>query len=117
MPRRPARPCSKPGCPHRQPCPVHGGQRPPRERRPDSRPSASERGYDRKWRRIRAQYLRLHPRCVVCGEPATEVDHIVPLADGGTNKHGNLQALCKSHHSQKTNRFDGGFGNRRGGGI
>lgn len=78
----------------------------------DSRPSAAKRGYDRKWRRIRAMYLKKHRRCVVCGEQATEVDHIIPLADGGSNKWENLQAMCKSHHSKKTASADGGFGNR-----
>ena len=86
-------------------------------RKPDVRPSAAARGYDRKWRRIRAQYLKSHPDCVVCGEPAEEVDHIVSLADGGTHKWENLQSLCKTHHSQKTVVFDGGFGNPKGGGI
>lgn len=107
MPRRPVLPCSKPGCPHRKPCPVHKAQR-----SPDPRPSASERGYDQKWRRIRAAFLKKYSACAVCGAEATEVDHITPLKDGGTNEWSNLQPLCKSHHSQKTNQVDGGFGNK-----
>ena len=36
---------------------------------------------------------------------ATEVDHVLPMADGGAMyDEANLQALCKSHHSQKTAR-------------
>lgn len=31
-----------------------------------------------------------------------EIDHIIPLATGGTNLRENLQALCKSCHNQKT---------------
>ena len=31
-----------------------------------------------------------------------EIDHILPLATGGTNFRDNLQALCKSCHNQKT---------------
>jgi len=111
MPHRPASPCSKPGCPHRKPCPVHKAQR-----SPDTRPSAAARGYDQKWRRIRAAFLKKYSVCVVCGNQAMEVDHIMPLEAGGTNDWDNLQALCKRCHSQKTNRFDGGFGNRRVGG-
>jgi len=37
-------------------------------------------------------------------EAAAEVDHIVPLARGGTHDLANLQPLCKSCHSKKTMR-------------
>ena len=110
---RASKPCSQPGCPSLQPCPDH----PAKRRQPDDRPSAAARGYDRNWRRIRAAYLKKHPCCVECGEPATEVDHRTSLADGGTHEWRNLQSLCKRHHSQKTVKHDGGFGNKRVGGI
>jgi 5-methylcytosine-specific restriction endonuclease McrA len=45
-----------------------------RERR-----SAAKRGYDAVWRELRASFLARHPTCCVCGEAATEVDHIIPL--------------------------------------
>ncbi len=48
-----------------------------------------------------------HPGRVVV---ATEVDHIVPLAAGGSNTIDNLQPLCRSCHSKKTVKEDGGFG-------
>ena len=41
-----------------------------------------------------------------CTERATEVDHIVPLRQGGTSEADNLQTLCKRHHSRKTARYD-----------
>lgn len=107
MPTRPKQPCAHPGCPNRKPCPIHK-----RQRTEDTRPSAAERGYDQKWRRTRAAFLKKHPTCVGCGGDASEVDHIVPLKDGGTNEWSNLQAMCKSCHSNKTNTFDGGFGNK-----
>jgi len=74
MPKRPSSPCSRPGCPHRKPCPVHT-----QKRAPDTRPSSAARGYDRTWRQIRAAFLKKHPDCLVCGQPAEEVDHIIPL--------------------------------------
>jgi hypothetical protein len=40
--------------------------------------------------------------CRTCGEPANEVDHIVEVADGGTNVPSNLQLLCAEHHAEKT---------------
>jgi len=120
MPSRPLRPCSAPRCAGRATngryCEAHAHLA-QQARKPDDRPSASARGYDAKWRRVRAAYLKRHSECVVCGEQATEVDHIVPLADGGTHQWTNLQAMCKTHHSQKTVYLDGGFGNRRGGGT
>lgn len=41
------------------------------------------------------------------------MDHIVPLAQGGTNDTSNLQTLCRSCHSKKTVLYDGGFGRER----
>lgn len=81
--------------------------------REDNRPSAAKRGYDGTWRKIRLQVLREEPLCRVCHAnghitPAQEVDHIVPLARGGTHARANLQPLCKTHHSQKTAREDMG---------
>lgn len=74
-------------------------------RRPvDDRPSAAARGYDAKWRMTRARFLKRNPACVECGDKATDVDHIKPRADGGTDEWTNLQALCHSCHSKKTRR-------------
>jgi 5-methylcytosine-specific restriction endonuclease McrA len=55
--------------------------------------------------------LSAHPYCVDCGRKATEPDHIIPIADGGTNDWDNLRARCKHHHSQHTAHAGGGFGN------
>lgn len=37
-----------------------------------------------------------------CEEPAVDVDHIVPLWAGGSNRDDNLEGLCVPHHVQKT---------------
>lgn len=38
-----------------------------------------------------------------CDEPAIDVDHIIPLWAGGSNRDDNLEGLCVPHHKQKTN--------------
>jgi len=64
--------------------------------------------YDARWQRIRNQTLSGEPLCRIClaagrTVPATVVDHIVPLQDGGTHARDNLQPLCKTcHDSIKT---------------
>lgn len=58
------------------------------------------------YRRHRRQVLeRAAGRCEACGEPTgdtTQVDHIVPIRDGGDNSLANLRALCRDCHRQKT---------------
>jgi 5-methylcytosine-specific restriction enzyme A len=75
------------------------------------RPSSSKRGYGRKWRFIRAKFLKTYPTCG-CGAPATEVDHIVAKSKGGGNEWSNLQPMCKPCHSRKTVAVDGALGKR-----
>ena len=38
-----------------------------------------------------------------CGARAAELDHITPLAAGGTHNPANLQPLCRRCHKRKTN--------------
>ncbi|WP_313193696.1 HNH endonuclease signature motif containing protein [Shinella zoogloeoides] len=67
------------------------------------RPTARERGYDSKWDRERAAYLKAHPRCVMCGAPSRVVDHKTPHK--GDKKlfwsRSNWQALCTPCHSSR----------------
>jgi 5-methylcytosine-specific restriction protein A len=52
-------------------------------------------GSTRKWRNRREQILtRDRYTCRQCGRPARHVDHITPVAWGGTDHPSNLQALC-----------------------
>ena len=84
------------------------------------RGSASQRGYDARWRRLRLLVLNRQPFCAdpfghhaANGPrliPARHVDHVVPRADGGTDDEENLQALCATCHARKTVLHDGGFG-------
>lgn len=109
MPSRSLKPCSYPGCPN-----LTTGGRCPLHKRPDTRPTATERGYDAEWRRLRAQHLRDNPWCVMCAsfgkvERATEVDHIIPHKGDEALRldPDNLQSMCKWHHSQKTAKENG----------
>lgn len=121
MSHRPPHGCATPGCPAL----VRGGARCPEHDRAlraeidSTRPSPSRRGYDVTWRAIRDAFLRRHPLCEMeCAArslttPASQVDHKLPLARGGTHDSRNLQAACASCHSRKTAREDGRFGLRR----
>lgn len=105
---RPPKACMYPGCPGKAYdgayCEKHTR---PKVRQKDTRPSSSSRGYDRKWQKYRAEYLRQHPYCVKCGKKANVVDHIVPPRAGGSfYDPSNHQALCKKCHGVKTYRKD-----------
>lgn len=55
-----------------------------------------------RYRNARAQVLdRDHHTCVYCGRPAREVDHVVPVAKGGTNTTHNLVAACRACNRRK----------------
>lgn len=66
--------------------------------------------YDKRWQKLRAEHLRLHPLCVICGKTAVDVDHKVPIRVAPMLKYvsTNLQSLCRSHHSLVTQAFDNG---------
>lgn len=122
MPKLAPRPCSVPGCPRLTTdgrfCEEHQAQQP--KRPPDNRPSAAARGYDHTWRRLRRMILTTSPLCVECEKHgrivlATDVDHIIPLSQGGTNHINNLQPLCHSCHSRKTAVESSGWGKGEGG--
>jgi len=58
-------------------------------------PRIERDGSTRAWRSTRARILaRDGHRCRQCGEPAQHVDHITPVASGGTDHPSNLRALC-----------------------
>lgn len=44
--------------------------------------------------------------CVKCGDKATDIDHIIELANGGTDDIENLQPLCSPCHKAKTAAFN-----------
>lgn len=100
---RALRVCPTSGCPEL----LQPGQRCPRcaptaER---ARGTATQRGYDARWRRVRAAYLRAHPICECgCGGIATDVDHIDGLGPHGPRGYdpANLRSLTHACHSRRT---------------
>lgn len=71
----------------------------------------AKRFYDStRWQRLRRAYLTANPLCEECllkgiTEIAEEVDHKIPIADGGSpTDWDNLQSLSKTCHSRKTRR-------------
>lgn len=58
----------------------------------------------KRWRMLRRAVLHDQPLCA-CGEIATDVDHIVPIEDGGGKwDRSNLRGMCLACHARKTNR-------------
>lgn len=56
---------------------------------------------------LAALWIYLDFRCCYCHEQfEIETDHILPLAEGGSNKIENIQFLCQTHHRLKHRRFD-----------
>ena len=69
--------------------------------------SRHQRGYGNDWYRIRNAKIKMNPLCEYCKEDdvytvATEVDHVVALANGGTHSMDNLKSSCKECHKIKT---------------
>jgi 5-methylcytosine-specific restriction endonuclease McrA len=58
-------------------------------------------GSTRAWRRQRARILAENPVCQYCGGPATTVDHVIPLARGGTDDLANLVPACAVCNGRK----------------
>lgn len=125
MSKRPASVCP---CGYRVPpglkCPCAQKREKERKARADAaRPSARERGYDTKWDRERAEYLKAHPRCQhvrndkPCGRPSTVVHHVI--AHKGDRKlfwrRSNWLSVCKACHDGPLQRQERGAGQRLSG--
>ena len=92
-------------------CPAHRSQR--YQRPADKRRGTSAaRGYDARWRKVRALYYQRHPLCEDCLEEGRltdqgiEVDHVIPIAVRPDLRLAleNLRSLCRRHHKRKTDR-------------
>jgi len=123
MPQKPPRGCARSGCPNLTTnrsglCDLHDKQA--QQAADARRGTATQRGYEARWRKARVIYLREHPLCVHCQQEglivaATQVDHIIPHRGDYELMwdESNWQSLCTHHHSLKTASEDGAFGNKR----
>lgn len=48
-------------------------------------------------------FSRSNSKCVYCGAQATDIDHVIPRANGGTNSTYNLVASCRACNEKKSN--------------
>jgi len=109
MPYKPKQYCRFPGCNQLVDTRYCEQHKKPVSKYEEDRESASNRGYDRKWQRLRAYKLRLNPLCEEClkhgiVEPAEEVHHIKSVEQYPELRLvlDNLESLSKSCHSKKT---------------
>lgn len=94
MPAKACARCGQPFAPrnrHMRFCPQH-------ERRSPTTDALRDPAYRRARRRM------LPASCVYCGEPATTLDHVIPVAAGGTNDDNNLVPACGNCNSSKADR-------------
>jgi 5-methylcytosine-specific restriction protein A len=108
MPIKPKHPCNRPGCPaltYERLCPDH--KREHNRRFDATRGTTKQRGYAGTWPARRKRWLALHSLCETCEAnglvvAATEVDHVIPLAQGGADDESNYSSKCHPCHSRKT---------------
>lgn len=108
MARRPSKVkvCVHPGCPNLTDggtrCDAHRPAYTPWPDRDERRPKVS--GWERQ-RRNKIVMARHGRVCHVCGQGgADQVDHVVPLAQGGSDTMDNLRPAHKQCHAAKTRR-------------
>jgi 5-methylcytosine-specific restriction enzyme A len=116
-----ASPCKQRNCPSKAIrglgyCQAHRHLIPPPVRKKDTetgRETPAARGYDKRWGRLRAAFLRQYPLCYDCQvighiRPAVLVHHIVSIRNGGDRlDKNNLISLCRECHARR----------HRGGGL
>ena len=109
MPRTPKRPCRYPGCPNLCEKGIYCKEHRKEWSHEALRGGASARGYDARWQKARAAYLKRRPLCAECQKngaltPATVVDHIIPHRGDRSLfwDERNWQPLCKGCHDRKT---------------
>lgn len=118
MPEKPFRPCNHMHCPElvrdSRYCDNHAKEHEGDNRNrirfakarlhQDPTEAANNRFYSlARWQNLRNYFIKRHPLCARCGAMGQQVDHIVPLSQGGAKLSiDNLQTLCISCHARKS---------------
>ena len=115
MPKSAPRPCSFTGCGVL----VHdgGGRCEAHPRETWTKRAPVKRITGRRLQAMRAALFSREPFCAECARQdrvrlATQRDHIIPLAEGGTDDQANEQGLCNDCHETKSRR-EAAAGRRR----
>ena len=95
-------PCSKPNCPNLVPmtasrCPAHAAV--PWH---SNNPRRHQRTNGWAWSRTRQRILDRDVHRCGCGAPASQVDHVLSIGQGGSDDDSNLRAICLHCHAKKT---------------
>lgn len=108
MPNAAPRPCTQPGCGAL----VHDGTgRCPKHPRAAwaKKTTATKRVTGRRLQAMRERLFMASPLCVECERLgrvtlATQRDHVIPLAEGGSDDDDNVQGLCHACHDAKSKK-------------
>jgi 5-methylcytosine-specific restriction protein A len=117
---RAKKPCSQPGCPALvagggNRCEKHAKKAWTRSPYSDCKVTTTERGYGWQWQKKRKLVLNEQPFCIIakiCVErygharPSDCVDHIIPIAAGGTDDYDNLRGSCTDCNEDKARTTD-----------
>ena len=89
-------------------CPLHPSTHVPKQRYAHHYHDGKNIYYSNRWKKLRQAYIEHQPLCEHCLKldlitPASVVDHIKEIKDGGEAwSFDNLQSLCSTCHNRKT---------------
>jgi 5-methylcytosine-specific restriction enzyme A len=113
MPSLPPRPCTAPRCTAYATKGARCANHQPEPWVSSAAKSRHERGYGCDWVKIRSQRLAIDDHmCQICLSMgrytmASQVDHVINKASGGTDHINNLQSVCAPCHKLKTQSESG----------
>lgn len=96
--------CAYPGCSEKVQGKSYCAKHDPNNRYDLHRGSAADRGYGRKWEKVRAAYMSRYPICERCKAilnrvtSAFLVHHVTPLPEGELLDFDNMMSVCRNCH-------------------
>jgi 5-methylcytosine-specific restriction protein A len=66
----------------------------------------------RRLQELRRQVFAEQPVCAICAttrpwhlqDMSADLDHVVPVSQGGTDERDNVRGVCRQHHAEKSAR-------------